>query len=58
MSLKNEPREEEEALIELLETPYQLGPPINCLKRSEVQEVINSMNPKKSSAYDLFKILK
>jgi hypothetical protein len=45
----NEP--EEEALTQLLETPYQLEPPINRLKRAEVQEVINSLNPKKSSSY-------
>jgi hypothetical protein len=42
----------EEVLIQLLETPYQLEP-INCLKKAEVQEVINSLNPKKSSGYDL-----
>jgi hypothetical protein len=45
--------EEEEALMQLLEIPYQLKPPINRLKRAEVQEVINSLNPKKSSGYDL-----
>jgi hypothetical protein len=52
--------EEQEALIQLLETPYQLEPPINSLKRAEVQEVINSLKPKKSSGYDLItgKILK
>jgi hypothetical protein len=52
--------EEEEALNQLLETPYQLEPPINCLKRAEVQEVINSINPEKSPGYDLItgKILK
>jgi hypothetical protein len=33
--------------MQLLETPYQLEPPINRLKRAEVQEVINSLNPKK-----------
>jgi hypothetical protein len=32
--------------------PYQLEPPVNRLKRAEVQEV-NSQNPKKSSGYDL-----
>jgi hypothetical protein len=39
---------------------YQLKPPINRLKRAEAQEVINSLNPKKSSGYDLItgKILK
>jgi hypothetical protein len=33
---------------------------INCLKRAESQEVINSLNPTKSSGYDLItgKILK
>jgi hypothetical protein len=53
-------RGEEEALVQLLETPYQLEPPINRLKRTEVQEVINRLNPKKSSGYDLItgKILK
>jgi hypothetical protein len=44
--------DEEEALIQLLETPYQLEPPFNHLKRAEVQEVIYSLNPKKSSGYD------
>jgi hypothetical protein len=46
--------------MQLLETPYQLEPPINCLKRAEVQEIISSLNPKKSSDYDLItgKILK
>jgi hypothetical protein len=32
----------EEAHTHLLETPYQLEPPINRLKRTEVQE-INSL---------------
>jgi hypothetical protein len=49
---RNEP-EEEEALIQLLDTSYQLEPPIKRLKRTEVQEVINSLNPKKSSGYNL-----
>jgi hypothetical protein len=55
---ENEP--EEEALTQLLETPYQLIPPINRFKRAEVREVINSLNPKKSSGYDFItgKILK
>jgi hypothetical protein len=50
----------EEALMQLLETPYQLEPPINRLKRAEFQEVMNSLNPKKSLGYDLItgKILK
>jgi hypothetical protein len=39
--------------MQLLETPYQLKPPISRLKRAKVQEVTNSLNPKKSSGYDL-----
>jgi hypothetical protein len=52
--------EEEEALTQFLETPYQLEPPIKRLNRAEVQEVIYSLNPKKSSGYNLItgKILK
>jgi hypothetical protein len=38
--------------MQLLKTPYQLEPPINHLKRNEVQEVINSLNLNKSSGYD------
>jgi hypothetical protein len=46
--------------VQLLEAPCQLEPPISRLKRAEVQEVINSLNPKKSSGYDIIagKILK
>jgi hypothetical protein len=47
----------EKTLIQLLETPYQLEPPINRLKRAEVQEVINSLNPNKSSGYYLITFL-
>jgi hypothetical protein len=55
---ENEP-EDEEALIHLLEAPYQLEPPINCLKRTEAQEVVNSLNPKKPPGYFITgKILK
>jgi hypothetical protein len=52
--------EAEEALTQLLEIPYQLQPLINRLKRAENQAIINSLNPKKSSGYDLIarKILK
>jgi hypothetical protein len=39
--------------MQLLETPLKLKPPINRLKRAEVQEVINSLNPTKSPNYDL-----
>jgi hypothetical protein len=58
-ALDNTP-EEEEDLIQLLETPYQLEPPIKRLKRTDVQEIINSLNPKKSPGYYLItdKILK
>jgi hypothetical protein len=56
---ENEP-EEEEALIQLLESPYQLEPPIKRIERAEVQEVISKVNPKISSGYNLIigKILK
>jgi hypothetical protein len=40
-------------LSNFLEAPYQLEPPINRHKGAEVQEVINSLNPIKSSGYDL-----
>jgi hypothetical protein len=52
--------EEEEALIQLPETLYKLDRPLNSLKRAEVQEAINSINPKKSTGYGLItrKILK
>jgi hypothetical protein len=56
---ENQP-EEEGALIQLLEIPYHPEPLINRLIRAEGQEVINSLNLKKSSGYDLIsgKILK
>jgi hypothetical protein len=56
---ENEP-EEENALTQVLETLYHLEPPINCLNIAEVQEVINSLNPKKSPHFYLIaaKILK
>jgi hypothetical protein len=56
---ENEPKEED-AFIQLLESPYQLEQLINRLKRVEVQEVINSLNTRKSSSYDLItgKVLK
>jgi hypothetical protein len=44
---------EEAALIQFLETPYQQEPSLNHLKRAEVEEVFNSINPKKSSAYEI-----
>jgi hypothetical protein len=36
---ENEPKEED-TLIQLLDAPYQLEPPVNLLKRADVQEVI------------------
>jgi hypothetical protein len=56
---EHEPKEEE-ALIQLQESPYQLKPQINRFKRAEVQEVVTNLNPKKSSGYNLItgKILK
>jgi hypothetical protein len=55
---ENEPKEEE-ALIQLIENHDQLEPS-TYLKRDEVSQTINSLNPKKSSGYDLItgKILK
>jgi hypothetical protein len=50
--LENESTEQE-ALMQLLETPYHLESPINTLKRAEVQEVFNSQIPKKSSHHFL-----
>jgi hypothetical protein len=43
---------EEEALIQVLETPCQLEPPTNHLKRAKVQEVISGLNPKKLLGHD------
>jgi hypothetical protein len=45
--------EEDEALTQLLETPCQLQPPFNSIKHTEVLAVINSLNPKNSSGYDV-----
>jgi hypothetical protein len=44
--LENESKEEE-ALTQLLETPYQLESPINCLKRAKLHEDVNNLNTKK-----------
>jgi hypothetical protein len=57
---ENGPKEEK-ALIQFLETPYQLEPSISQLsQKAKVQEVISSLNPEKSSGHDLItcKILK
>jgi ribosomal protein S21 len=50
----------EEALIQLLEAPYQLEQPMKRFKRTEVQEGISRRTPKESSGYSLItgKILK
>jgi hypothetical protein len=50
----------EDTLTSFLETPFQLEPPIQRLKRSEVQAIIKNLPPKKSPGYDLMtgKILK
>jgi hypothetical protein len=45
--------EEEEAITPFLETPYQLEPPIPRVRCTEVQAIISSLHPKKSSRYDL-----
>jgi hypothetical protein len=36
-----------------LRHPYQLEPQINRLKRAKLEAIINSLNPKKSSSYNL-----
>jgi hypothetical protein len=50
----------EDTLTSFLETPFQLEPLIQRLKRSEVQAIIKNLPPKKSLGYDLMtgKILK
>jgi hypothetical protein len=50
----------EDTLTSFLETPFQLEPPIQRLKRSEMQAIIKNLPPKKSPGYDLMtgKILK
>jgi hypothetical protein len=40
--------DETQELIQILENPYQLKLPINRLKRTKVQAVINSIHSKKS----------
>jgi hypothetical protein len=50
----------EETILQFLETPYQLEPPIPRLTRNDIQTAINHVNKKKSPGYDLItgKILK
>jgi hypothetical protein len=45
--------EVEETLIQLLEAPYQLKPPIKRLTSAAVQKFITSLYPKKASGHDL-----
>jgi hypothetical protein len=60
MLIKRSPSPITLILYSFLETPFQLEPPIQRLKRSEVQAVIKNLPPKKSPGYDLMtgKILK
>jgi hypothetical protein len=46
-----QPYPSEEALVQLVEATYQLQLPINHLKGAKVQEVVNDLNPKKSSLH-------
>jgi hypothetical protein len=39
--------------MQLLETPYQLEPPVSRFRCTEVHAIINSLHSKKSSGYDL-----
>jgi hypothetical protein len=48
--------EEEEELIQLLKATYQLEPPINRLRRPEVQDAISSLNPRKPSGYNFIRV--
>jgi hypothetical protein len=49
----NNSPEEEEPIISLLESPYQLEPPPQRFKKSEIQTVVNNLFPKTSPGYDL-----
>jgi hypothetical protein len=49
----NNSPEEEEPIISLLESPYQLEPAPQRFKQSEIQTVINNLFPKTSPGYDL-----
>jgi hypothetical protein len=44
---------EEETILQFLETPYQLDPPLPRLLRTEIQTAITNLNRKKSPGYDL-----
>jgi hypothetical protein len=43
----------EETILQFLENPYQLEPPIPCFIQTDIQTAINHLNPKKSPGYDL-----
>jgi hypothetical protein len=43
----------EETILQFLETPYQLEPPIHRLTRTDIQTAINHLNPKKNPCYVL-----
>jgi hypothetical protein len=43
----------DDAIAQLLETPYQLEPPASRITRAEVHDIIRNLHPKKSSGYDL-----
>jgi hypothetical protein len=45
--------QEEEAIIQFLETPYQLEQPVPPIRRTEVHTTINSLHLHKSPGYDL-----
>jgi hypothetical protein len=49
----NNSPEEEGPIVSLLESPYQLEPPLQRFKQSEIQTVINNLFPKTSPGYDL-----
>lgn len=47
-------QEEDDAIISVLEHPYQMAPPIKAIKLSEVKNMIRrNLNPKKAPGYDL-----
>jgi hypothetical protein len=43
--------------MQLLETPSQLEPPVPRFRCPDIQTIINSLHPKKSSGYDLITVL-